>query len=342
MAYTDQTKDNYAVQLLVGGETVRVDSLGSASLGLYSGIIQFSVSVEARTDSAAAYVTVYDSGEVSNDCEVKIATSSATITDNGGARTAGSLAGYTVTGARRYTWLDTLTAPVGEWVIQVSTAANTGATPLVFSRFHAEEASVIGASAVTTANIADDAVTNDKIRNSAAVSVIGRSAATVGGPADIVATEGSVLRMATTLGFGQVATAGIEDEAVTTGKLDDEAVTTTKLGADSVGATALAPLEFNAQIGTSYVLAAADNQKIITLSNGGAITLDVPLNATVALPVGFTVTAFTGGAGAVAITPEGGVTINSLGGNLDISGQYGFATLIKTATDTWLAYGNLA
>jgi hypothetical protein len=320
MAYTDQTKDNYAVQLLVGGETVRVDSLGSASLGLYSGIIQFSVSVEARTDSAAAYVTVYDSGEVSNDCEVKIATSSATITDNGGARTAGSLAGYTVTGARRYTWLDTLTAPVGEWVIQVSTAANTGATPLVFSRFHAEEASVIGASAVTTANIADDAVTNDKIRNSAAVSVIGRSAATVGGPADIVATEGSVLRMATTLGFGEITTAGIADDAVTAAKLG--------------------PVELNPQV-TSYSLVATDNHKIVTITAGSGEELTLPLEATTPLPVGFTARVRQGGAGLVSIAPEGAATVTARGGLLDLNGQYAVATVVKVATDAWIAYGDL-
>ena len=170
MAYTDNTKDNQAVQLLIEGEKIRVDSLGAASLGLYSGIIQFTLSIEARTDSAAAYVRVYDSGDLNDDCEVKLSTSSATITDNGGARTATSLTGYSVTGARRYTWLDTLTTPTGEWVIEVSTAANTGSTPLVFSRFHAEEASVIGDGTVTEDKLADDAVTTDKLADDAVTS----------------------------------------------------------------------------------------------------------------------------------------------------------------------------
>jgi hypothetical protein len=167
MAYTDNTKDNQAVQLLIEGEKIRVDSLGAASLGLYSGIIQFTLSIEARTDSAAAYVRVYDSGDLNDDCEVKLSTSSATITDNGGARTATSLTGYSVTGARRYTWLDTLTTPVGEWVIEVSTAANTGSTPLVFSRFHAEEASVIGDGTVTEDKLALNSVTRAKIADDA-------------------------------------------------------------------------------------------------------------------------------------------------------------------------------
>jgi hypothetical protein len=49
-------------------------------------------------------------------------------------------------------------------------------------------ATTIASSAVTTAKIADDAVTDDKLRNSAAVSVIGRSANSSGGPADIAAS----------------------------------------------------------------------------------------------------------------------------------------------------------
>lgn len=60
---------------------------------------------------------------------------------------------------------------------------------------------------VATANIADDAVTDAKLRNSAALSVIGRSADSVGSPADIVAaTDGHVFRRAgTSVGFGKIA-----------------------------------------------------------------------------------------------------------------------------------------
>jgi hypothetical protein len=59
---------------------------------------------------------------------------------------------------------------------------------------------------VATGGIADDAVTNAKIRNSAGLSVIGRSTNSAGDPADIVAaTANHVLRLdgaGTTLGFG--------------------------------------------------------------------------------------------------------------------------------------------
>ncbi len=74
-------------------------------------------------------------------------------------------------------------------------------------------------SASTT--IANDAVSNAKMRNSAALSVIGRSANSTGDPADIAASaDGNVLRRSgTTLGFGTIATAGIADDAVSNAKL---------------------------------------------------------------------------------------------------------------------------
>jgi hypothetical protein len=79
------------------------------------------------------------------------------------------------------------------------------------------------ADSVSTTAIVDNAVTNAKLRDSAALSVIGRSVNTTGDPADIAAsTDGHVLRRSgTTLGFGQIATGGIADGAVTNDKLRD-------------------------------------------------------------------------------------------------------------------------
>lgn len=84
---------------------------------------------------------------------------------------------------------------------------------------------------VTTGKLANAAVTNAKLRNSAGLSVIGRSANSTGGPADIVAgSNNQVLRRSgSTLAFGQVATNGLENSAVTTAKINDGAVTLAKM-----------------------------------------------------------------------------------------------------------------
>lgn len=71
---------------------------------------------------------------------------------------------------------------------------------------------------VPTGAIADDAVTDGKLRNSAALSVIGRSANSTGDPADITAgTDGHVLRRSgTSIGFGAV---NLAQSAAVTGAL---------------------------------------------------------------------------------------------------------------------------
>jgi hypothetical protein len=81
--------------------------------------------------------------------------------------------------------------------------------------------------------IADDAVTNAKLRNSGALAVIGRAANSTGDPADIAATAATdaVLRESgSALGFGTVATGGLANDAVTTAKIANDAVANAKLG----------------------------------------------------------------------------------------------------------------
>jgi hypothetical protein len=93
--------------------------------------------------------------------------------------------------------------------------------------------------AVTTAKIDDNAVTNGKLRDSAALSVIGRNANSSGDPADIAATaaSGAVLRESgSTIGFGTIATAGIADDAVTYAKIQNVTATDRVLGRSTAGA----------------------------------------------------------------------------------------------------------
>ena len=92
----------------------------------------------------------------------------------------------------------------------------------------------------------------------------------------------------------------------------------------------------------SYQLVAGDAGKFITMTKGTANTLTVPKDATVNFAIGTYVTVYQGGAGTTTLAPEdGAITINSLAGNLDISGQYGVAKLHKIAANTWCAYGDL-
>jgi hypothetical protein len=101
----------------------------------------------------------------------------------------------------------------------------------------------------------------------------------------------------------------------------------------------------NAQTGTTYTTVLADNGKLVTLSNSSAVAVTIPLNASVAYPVGAQLNFAWVGVGAVTIQGAAGVTINSTGATPAIPAlriRYSSATAIQTATDTWLVVGDIS
>ena len=104
---------------------------------------------------------------------------------------------------------------------------------------------------------------------------------------------------------------------------------------------AIINLTTNAQTGTTYTLVLDDNGKIVEMNNGSANTLTVPLNATVAYPVGAQINVLQTGTGATTVVATSGVTINATPG-LKLRTQWSSATLIKRATDTWVLAGDLS
>jgi len=103
-----------------------------------------------------------------------------------------------------------------------------------------------------------------------------------------------------------------------------------------------APLQINAQTGTTYTFVLADAGKLVTSSNGSAQTLTVPPNSSVAFPTGTTIVVQAIGSGTATLAQGSGVTINSKDSNKSIDGQYASAALIKTGTDAWSLIGALA
>lgn len=98
----------------------------------------------------------------------------------------------------------------------------------------------------------------------------------------------------------------------------------------------------NQQSGTTYTLVLSDaSLKLVELSNASPITLTVPLNSSVAFPVGSQINIIQTGAGQVTVAGAGGVTVNATPG-LKLRAQWSAATLIKRATDTWVLVGDLA
>ena len=101
----------------------------------------------------------------------------------------------------------------------------------------------------------------------------------------------------------------------------------------------------NAQTGTTYTPVLTDAGKIITTSNGSAITLTIPPNSSVAYAVGSSITIISIGAGLTTIAQGSGVTIASVGATATapvLRAQHSSATAIKIATDTWQVVGDIA
>jgi len=90
----------------------------------------------------------------------------------------------------------------------------------------------------------------------------------------------------------------------------------------------------------SYTVVLTDKDKLVEVSNAAANTLTVPPNSSVAFPIGSQIIILQTGAGQTTITAGAGVTINATPG-LKLRAQWSSATLIKRATNTWVAIGDL-
>lgn len=191
---------------------------------------------------------------------------------------------------------------VGE-LTQVQTSATSAGTTDKFARIDHQHA------------IADDAVTNAKIRNSTGLSVIGNASTSTGDPGDITAaSDGLVLRRSgSSLGFGQITSLGIENNAVTEDKIVANAVTLNKIS-----------LASNPTVDTQ-----AARKAYVDLKGQQAI-----LNAQAAAPTVGTVV--TSGPTIIATT-----TITDPGYNIFVWGHGSVAFFTETMSTTWSVWSLL-
>ncbi len=95
----------------------------------------------------------------------------------------------------------------------------------------------------------------------------------------------------------------------------------------------------------SYTFVLADGQipfKTVAMNVAAANQLTIPPNSSVAFPIGTVLAAEQWGAGTTTWLAGAGVTINSRGGLLNMAGIWACAAARKTATDTWILFGDLA
>jgi len=102
-------------------------------------------------------------------------------------------------------------------------------------------------------------------------------------------------------------------------------------------------LTHNTQTGTTYTLVLTDSDtKMVEMDNALSNTLTVPLNSSVAFPVGTQIPVTQYGVGITTIAATGGVTINSSSGSLASAGQYSVMILEKRDTNEWYLFNGTA
>jgi hypothetical protein len=104
-------------------------------------------------------------------------------------------------------------------------------------------------------------------------------------------------------------------------------------------------LGINAQTGTTYTTVLGDNGQLVTLSNASAIAVTIPLNSSVAYPVGAQINMAQLGAGQVTVSGAGGVTLVSTGATAatpKTRAQYSTLTCVQTSTNNWLVMGDIS
>ena len=96
-------------------------------------------------------------------------------------------------------------------------------------------------------------------------------------------------------------------------------------------------LVINAQTGTTYTLVSGDLNKLVTLSNSGAITLTIP---SAVFTTGQEINIQQLGAGQVTVQGDG--TSSFTGTGTKLRTQYSAATIVCTGTNTFTLIGDLA
>jgi hypothetical protein len=185
---------------------------------------------------------------------------------------------------------------------------------------------------VTSTMIADATIVNGDISASAGIALSKLATSTAGNI--IVYNSSGVPTSVTETGDITISDTGVT--AISSGVIVNADISATA----AIDLGKLADVSTSAQT-ASYTLVLADKNKVVEMGVGSANTLTVPLNSSVAFPVGSQINILQTGSGQTTITATGGVTINAAPG-LKMRTQWSYATLIKRATDTWVLVGDIS
>ena len=247
--------------------------------------------------------------------------------------------------------------------VEVSAVTSTelgyldGVTSAIQTQIDGKEATITGAATTITSSdlTASRAVTSSATGKIEVSSVTSTELGYVSGVTSAIQTQldgkqATITGAATTIDDADL-TASRALVSDGSGKVAVSDVTSTELGyldgvtsaiQTQVDAKTPKLISLNAQTGTTYTLVLGDADKLVEMNNAAANTLTVPPNSSVAFSTGTQIIVVQKGAGTTTIAAGSGVTLLSKDSALGIGGQYGAATCIKIASDTWYVIGDLA
>ena len=132
---------------------------------------------------------------------------------------------------------------------------------------------------------------------------------------------------------------GLGDAATKTVGTADTNVLAVSSGTVDLGGNKIEDFDasINDQTGTAYTLLASDNGKVVVLNNASAVTVTVPSG----LGAGFNCSFVQKGAGQVSFSASS-TTINNRQSHTKINAQYGVASIVAYAADTFVLAGDTA
>ena len=234
----------------------------------------------------------------------------------------------------------------------VDTAAlGTGAVISAKIAAGAVDTSALGTAAVISAKIAASAVTSGHI----AAGAVGSAAIATGSINSTHLATASV--GASQIIDASIASAELADNAVVAAKINAAAVNTAKI--DSTGGSSGWVLTANGTGGATFSVAAGggiiavttitasttialtDKDDLLYVNSASNLVITVPPNSTAAFNIGDQVHLLRAGTGTLTVAAGTGVTVQRTYG-LTLRAQWSSASLIKTATNTWILVGDIA
>lgn len=154
-------------------------------------------------------------------------------------------------------------------------------------------------------------------------------------------TSGTTTVQATAIAGTNTLTLPASSSDTLVGKATTDTLTNKTLTSPVIN-SAKVNLAFNAQVGTTYTLVAADSGKLVTCSNAAAITLTIPPSV---FSAGEQINIQSIGAGLTTFAAGAGVTISSTGATSTapvLRAQNSACTVICTASNTFTVIGDLS